>query len=289
VKNVLKNHANHLIMVLAMIFSSSAYAGFYFDVGSEIGRRLTAENYKDCSFNGYPNYDFDCYDNKDKYSGIGTDFGLRIGGGPSTVGYGLFFVGDIGATTLAKHFFVFTYGPGFIFYPMRELQLGSSFSLGIIKGRVFYPGYGYNVSVAYDIGERNHGLLVGFKYSNISGELNGWTGNFYKIESQMIGVFIKYAYRKKDPSIEDEEVVSSKQPKNQQKSQSPLRTFAVKNFDKIAEDNQSEGGEHLNSLILLMESEGTPKDEALLLIKRAIRKANGNAESFANELESSAE
>jgi hypothetical protein len=37
-----------------------------------------------------------------------------------------------------------------------------------------------------------------------------------------------------------------------------------------------------------MESEGTPKDEALLLIKRALRKSNGNAEAFANELENSA-
>jgi hypothetical protein len=79
---------------------------------------------------------------------------------------------------------------------------------------------------------------------------------------------------------------------NQQKlqtkaSNSPIRNFAVKSYDKIAKDSQKGSGEHLNSLILLMESEGIPKDEALPLIKRALRKSNGNAEAFGNEIENS--
>jgi hypothetical protein len=79
---------------------------------------------------------------------------------------------------------------------------------------------------------------------------------------------------------------------NQQKPQakasnSSIRNFAVKSYDKIAKDSQKGSGEHLNSLILLMESEGVPKDEALPLIKRALRKSNGNAEAFGDEIENS--
>ena len=68
---------------------------------------------------------------------------------------------------------------------------------------------------------------------------------------------------------------------------SSIRNFAVKSYGKIANDNQKGSGEHLNSLILLMESEGVPKEESLPLIKRAIRKSNGNAEIFGDEIENS--
>jgi len=66
-----------------------------------------------------------------------------------------------------------------------------------------------------------------------------------------------------------------------------VRNFAVKSYGKIVEDNRNGGGEYLNSLILLMENEGVERDEALPLIKRALRKSNGNAEAFGNELENS--
>jgi hypothetical protein len=77
-------------------------------------------------------------------------------------------------------------------------------------------------------------------------------------------------------------------PANQQNAKnSSIRNFAVKSYDKIAKDSQKGGGEHLNSLILLMESEGVPKDESASLIKRALRKSNGNAEIFGDEIENS--
>ena len=77
-------------------------------------------------------------------------------------------------------------------------------------------------------------------------------------------------------------------PAVQQKAKnSSIRNFAVKSYDKIVKDNQKGKGDHLNSLILLLESEGIPKDESTLLIKKAIRKANGNAEVFADEIENS--
>jgi len=70
-------------------------------------------------------------------------------------------------------------------------------------------------------------------------------------------------------------------------SNSSIKNFAVKSYDKIAKDSQKGGGDHLNSLILLMESEGIPKEESLPLIKRALRKSNGNAEIFGDEIENS--
>jgi len=93
------------------------------------------------------------------------------------------------------------------------------------------------------------------------------------------------------PSSDQQQAAVQPEPDNQQKPQdkqaSPVRNFAVKSYDKISKDSQKGSGEYLNSLILLMESEGIPKDEALPLIKRALRKSNGNAEAFGDELEKS--
>jgi hypothetical protein len=63
-----------------------------------------------------------------------------------------------------------------------------------------------------------------------------------------------------------------------------VRNFAVKSYGRIVEDNSNGGGEHLNSLILLLENEGVERKEALPLIKRALRKSKGSAEAFGNEI-----
>jgi len=81
---------------------------------------------------------------------------------------------------------------------------------------------------------------------------------------------------------------------NVQKSPAPkppsaIRSFAVKSYSKIDADDKKGGGEYLNSLVTLMESEGIPKAEALVLIKQALRKANGNAEMFGEQMEKFAE
>ncbi|MDR1829718.1 MAG: hypothetical protein LBQ76_03010 [Candidatus Fibromonas sp.] len=69
------------------------------------------------------------------------------------------------------------------------------------------------------------------------------------------------------------------------KPQSAIKTFAVKSYSKIDADNKKGKGEYLSSLVTLMESEGIPKAEALVLIKQALRKANGNAEMFGEQIE----
>jgi hypothetical protein len=238
----------------------------------------------------------DWYDNyNEQRSGIGYDLGLKIGGGPSMVGYGLFFLCEVSWEISFYTPISYLLGPGIVFYPARNLQLGASFGLSPIIGYDGnYEGHAYNFSIAYDFFNRNHGLLLGMKFYNTHGKATSTYDDYGyyddrgdKIETSTISIFVKYAYRKKRPSIEDEERKQPVKMKQVIKQQSSFRNFAVKNFDKIAEDNQNGGGEYLNSLILLMENEGIAKDEALILIKRAIRKSNGNAEGFANELENS--
>jgi hypothetical protein len=101
-------------------------------------------------------------------------------------------------------------------------------------------------------------------------------------------------YNNQPPQQQQPVVIYQQQPVQQApveqqkaKASGSIRNFAVKSYDKIAKDNQKGSGEHLNSLILLMESEGIPRDESTLLIKRALRKANGNAEIFGDEIENS--
>jgi hypothetical protein len=159
-------------------------------------------------------------------------------------------------------------------------------------------GTAWSISAAVDLGSGNHGCLIGLRYFSATNSLKV-TG--VDQNSSMVGVFVKYAYRKKISSLADEEstsrnpsnrtqqVVYEPEPvaNNPQKPQSSIRNFAVKNYSEIAKENQNGNGEYLNSLILLMDSENVPKDEALLLIKRALRKADGNAEVFGDEIEKS--
>ncbi|MDR2727964.1 MAG: hypothetical protein LBB56_02440 [Chitinispirillales bacterium] len=88
------------------------------------------------------------------------------------------------------------------------------------------------------------------------------------------------------PAKPVQQVVEKPAP-SQQKQQNSVKSFAEKNYSKIANDNQKGSGEYLSSLILLMENEGIPKDEALLLVKKALRKSNGKAGIFGNEIEQS--
>jgi len=92
------------------------------------------------------------------------------------------------------------------------------------------------------------------------------------------------------PSNTQQQAPVNQQPQYQQQPATrggAVRNFAIKSYNRIVEDNRNGDGEHLRSLILLMESEGVERDEALPLIKRALRKSNGNAEAFGNELENS--
>jgi hypothetical protein len=288
-----KMKANHFLLAASMALASSAYAGFYFDVGLGFGVGSTEIDGQDVSDMFLSSVDELAIDMA----------GVKIGYGP----FGkapIYVIGELSAMVhnFSKNsdyvdFTSFLLGPGIIYYPMPLMQLGASIGYSWLNNDSNLPmefyksngGVAGNISVAIDLGKRKHGCLIGLKYFYATNRLKV---SDVDQNSSMVSVFVKYAFRKKVSSlVDEEEAVSRKQAKknNQQKTQSSFRTFAVKNFEKIVENDQNDGGEHLNSLILLMESEGIPKDEALLLIKRSIRKSNGDAEGFANELENSAE
>jgi hypothetical protein len=262
-------------LALVMALASSASAGFYFDTGMGYGYGFATEQWEP-SWGYWSNTEED----KERYvPRIGFDMGAKIGGGSSKIG--LFFVCEFSMVApLMVPYAVgdavsYMLGPGIIFYPIKNLQLGSSYGASSHAGIGGGDGYAYNFSVAYDFGDRDHGVLLGIKYYSANDEYED-SYEIHKMKSSMIGMFVKYVYKRKGVSLADEK---------HEKPQSAIKAFALNNFNKIAENNQSEGGEHLNSLIMLMESEGIPKDEALLLIKTAIKKANGKAKIFANELE----
>jgi TolB-like protein len=101
-------------------------------------------------------------------------------------------------------------GAGVIYYPISPIQVGLTlgYSLSLndyqipTKGGSSYNsdfgyGFGWNISAATDLGKNNHGCLIGLKYS---GAFNWLVEPVNKtMLSTDLGIFIKYAYRKKVP------------------------------------------------------------------------------------------
>jgi len=96
----------------------------------------------------------------------------------------------------------FIAGGGLIFYPSPIFQLGASFGYSFtmntsdIPGLIFDKGHGFgwNVSLAWDIGKNDHGILLGINYCNTINTLEETNA---KMESSVFCLFMKYAYRKK--------------------------------------------------------------------------------------------
>jgi hypothetical protein len=127
---------------------------------------------------------------------------------------------------------------GTLFYPWRILQLGASVGvnwmpanslsynsisnafgnkIGIVQKDVDYeadshPGFAWGISAAFDFGKKNHGFLLGLKYS---GAVNNFSYSYTVTERKPLSLdtytgegngtkytalftlFVKYAYRKK--------------------------------------------------------------------------------------------
>ena len=193
-----------IIILLALVFSISfavSAQGFYFDVGLGFGKGWTILDGKDVA--------------KEMKSGtsgvseIGVDFGLKMGYGP-IAGIPIYVVGEaagIGHRIYDSYNYIqfnsYLIGPGVLFYPIPLLQLGSSFGYSTmapvtdVPGTKFYDskgGFAWNVSAAVDLGQKNHGLLLGLKYF--------YSQNTYKVSNakekdSFLGIFVKYAYRHK--------------------------------------------------------------------------------------------
>jgi len=179
--------------------------GIYFDIGAVLGMgggKTTFDNV----FNDFNSFNWRIVETK--------------------IGYGPF--GNIPLYAVAESILSFDFsddfmtllflGAGAIIYPTRVFQLG--FSLGSLwpwgfgNGRHGYkvdvdPGFSWNVSAAFDIGERNSGVLLGL---NLSGSKNNYKGYYESysypygrnrvsgtMSSTYLTFLFKYAYRSKIP------------------------------------------------------------------------------------------
>jgi len=185
-----------LVLVFAVLFSASAQ-GFYFDIGLGAGKGWSKVDGKSLS---------DMFAGTD-ISEIGVNLGLKAGYGP-IAGLPIYMAAAVsgvghrfskGDDYLQLNSYLI--GPSLILYPIPLLQLagtvGFSYTGNLASGSILLPqskgGFGYEVSLAFDFGRRNHGCLVGVNYYD----------SFNKLESEEkqktseLGIFVKYAYRHK--------------------------------------------------------------------------------------------
>jgi hypothetical protein len=185
------------LIFMATVFSVSAI-GLYFDGGLGVGMAWTEIDGKDMvetlsNDSGKPNE-------------MAVDIGVKIGLGPfDTIPiYVVGVLGGIGHRLYDADDDYFQYtstliGPGVIFYPIPSIQIAASLgfsavandnSFGVVMAES-KNGFAGDVSLAFDLGAGNSGLLGGIRYFGATNTLDtGFVEN-----SSMISFFIRYAYR----------------------------------------------------------------------------------------------
>ncbi|MDR0599062.1 MAG: hypothetical protein LBG84_03135 [Treponema sp.] len=92
-------------------------------------------------------------------------------------------------------------GPGVLFYPIPLVQLGLTAGYSWTRNNTEVAnydmynsaaGFAWNTTAAVDLGGKNHAFLAGIKFS---------MGIYPDETTSMLGVFIKYAFRKKAPPL----------------------------------------------------------------------------------------
>jgi len=183
------------LFILLVTFSISAQ-GIYFDIGLGFGfgqTEIDGTNVTDSMVLGFKEF--------------GGEVGLKLGYGP-IAGISLYIVGEFsGITHVIKGFddlqcTSVLIGPGIIFYPIPLIQFGASIGysyVGINTNLPAIPHYGkggiaWNVYVAIDLGKKNHGLLIGLKYTRANNPLEISEA---ETMSSLISLIAKYAYRHK--------------------------------------------------------------------------------------------
>ena len=195
-------------LILVVFFVCIPFAvfaqGFYFDGGIGFGKAWTkfdgddfAKNLKDAGF---------------KVDEMAVDFSLKFGYGPLG-GMPLYFVGELGGVghqikvgPESIQFNSYLIGPGVVYYVTPLIQLGCSLGYSFVDntsniGLEMYDsksGFAWNISGAVDLGQGNHGCLIGLKYYWSSNKLE--TSNAIQKES-MISVFVKYRYYSESPML----------------------------------------------------------------------------------------
>jgi hypothetical protein len=187
------------LMFMATVFSVSAI-GLYFDGGLGLGMAWTeideSDVVKSLSNNsGEPNE-------------MALELGVKLGLGPfDTIPiYIVGVLGGIGHRLYDVDGDYFQYnstllGPGVIFYPIPSIQIAASLGFSTVGntnsfGVEMYEsksGFAGDVSLAFDLGAGNHGLLAGIKYFGATNTLESGA-----VQNQsMISLFLRYAFRHK--------------------------------------------------------------------------------------------
>ncbi|MDR3336099.1 MAG: hypothetical protein LBT16_02740 [Treponema sp.] len=195
-----------IIGIFFIVASLPAFAeGFYIDIGTGLGIGWT-------EIDGYNMTDGF---NSAEIDEFATDLGLKIGGGPfgSVPLYGVLEFAAMGhrydSSSNYWQFNSYLIGPGIIFYPVPLIQLALSGGLSWVSNQadasnasmLMYDskgGFAWNVSAAFDLGERNHGCLIGLRYFAAYNILEASNGkNIVDEKSSAISIIVKYAYRHK--------------------------------------------------------------------------------------------
>jgi hypothetical protein len=198
-------------IVLAFLLFTASVAvsaqGFYFDIGFGYGKGWTEIGGTD-----FVDYLNDAGINSSEVYEVAVDVGFKAGYGPLG-NMPLYIVGEIGGMGHRIYdsfnyiqFNSYIIGPSVIFYPIPLIQLGLSVGYSYVANQTDMPiimsgsksGVAYNISAAIDLGKGNHGCLIGVKYFNANNTLAVSNVNE---KAAMVGIFIRYTYRKKVLSL----------------------------------------------------------------------------------------
>ena len=203
------------LLNINMLFSQ----GIYFDLGGGVGHIKHSEEGKTADF-------FSKRDN------TAANLGVKVG-----IGFGRYFyiTGEFDYinrnihTEPPKEMYDLTqlyFAPGILIYPAQNVQVAASLGISFGKMDVYWSQIGnmtvvldeiydlgadiaYNISFAYDIGQRN-GILFGVKYFSSKNSLEGFdklyglghvNSSGLPLSTTYIGAFIKYKFRDKRPMV----------------------------------------------------------------------------------------
>lgn len=191
--------------IVALLSASALGAqaqGLYFDIGAGAGAARTligSENVR-ASFGS-------------AVSDTGVELGIRLGFGPleSLPVYLAAELSGIGHrfqdTSNYLQFNSYMAGPSLFFYPADVLQIGGALGVSWVSNSTDFPatmyrsvgGFAGNIYAALDLGNDDHALLVGFRYS--------WANNTLEVsgarqENTLFSFFLKYAFRQRGEKAE---------------------------------------------------------------------------------------
>ena len=174
--------------------------GFYFDVGLGLGTGWTSIDGND--------FEKELEKAGADVSSFSYNFNLKAGYGPFKrvplfiVGSTGFFAHRIFDKNNYIEFNTYLFGAGLVLYPIKWVQLASGvgISIGVNETDMKYTtlyntegfGYVWDVSLAFDIGGRKHGCLLGANYIT---SFNTLEVTELDINSSAFAVFIKYVIR----------------------------------------------------------------------------------------------